>query len=179
MSPCIDAGDPKNRLGDEPFPNGGIINMGAYGGTALASKSEIAPVSVTTVFRFVPELSTLLQAGGFAGVYWPHTIEGQFTLSVDFTAGTASLTEVDAVGTYEGPPARTLNVGEALKMTALAGSVEQDGSIRFTGEGDNETAIELTLTFKSDSVQIRGNTTPPPNSADFFILEMDAVALLE
>ena len=179
MSPCIDAGDPKSRLGDEPFPNGAIINMGAYGGTAEASKSEIDPVSVTSAFRFVPELSTLLQTGGFAGVYWPHTIEGRFELSVDFTAGTASFTEVNAVGTYEGPPARTLDVGEALNMAALDGSVEQDGSIRFTGEGNNETAIELKLTFKSDAVQIRGNTTPPPNSADFFILEMDAVALLE
>jgi len=26
-------------IGPEPFPNGGIINMGVYGGTAEASKS--------------------------------------------------------------------------------------------------------------------------------------------
>jgi hypothetical protein len=26
-------------VGQEPFPNGGIVNMGAYGGTAQASKS--------------------------------------------------------------------------------------------------------------------------------------------
>ena len=38
-SPCIDAGDPNSRIGYEPFPNGGVINMGAYGGTAEASKS--------------------------------------------------------------------------------------------------------------------------------------------
>jgi len=38
-SPCIDAGDPMSPIGLEPFPNGGIINMGAYGGTAEASKS--------------------------------------------------------------------------------------------------------------------------------------------
>ncbi len=38
-SPCIDAGDPNNPVGDEPEPNGGRINMGAYGGTAEASKS--------------------------------------------------------------------------------------------------------------------------------------------
>ena len=38
-SPCIDAGDPSSPIGFEPFPNGGIINMGAYGGTAEASKS--------------------------------------------------------------------------------------------------------------------------------------------
>jgi len=38
-SPCIDAGDPMNPIGPEPFPNGGIVNMGAYGGTSEASKS--------------------------------------------------------------------------------------------------------------------------------------------
>jgi hypothetical protein len=36
---CIDAGDPNAPLGVEPFPNGGFVNLGAYGGTAEASKS--------------------------------------------------------------------------------------------------------------------------------------------
>lgn len=38
-SPCIDAGSPSSDIGCEPLPNGGIVNMGAYGGTAEASKS--------------------------------------------------------------------------------------------------------------------------------------------
>jgi predicted outer membrane repeat protein len=38
-SPCIDAGDPNSPIGHEPFPNGGVINMGAYGGTDQASLS--------------------------------------------------------------------------------------------------------------------------------------------
>ncbi|MGA2093172.1 MAG: hypothetical protein ABSH16_07185 [Sedimentisphaerales bacterium] len=38
-SVAIDAGNPMDPVGLEPFPNGGIINMGAYGGTAEASKS--------------------------------------------------------------------------------------------------------------------------------------------
>ena len=38
-SPCIDAGDPNGDFSLEPEPNGSIINMGAYGGTAQASKS--------------------------------------------------------------------------------------------------------------------------------------------
>jgi hypothetical protein len=39
-SPCIDAGDPAGPIGAELVPNGGIVNMGAYGGTAEASKSR-------------------------------------------------------------------------------------------------------------------------------------------
>ena len=38
-SPCIDAGDPNTPLGYELFPNGGVVNMGAYGGTSQASMS--------------------------------------------------------------------------------------------------------------------------------------------
>ncbi len=38
-SPGIDAGDPNSTIGLEPFPNGGRINIGAYGGTTEASKS--------------------------------------------------------------------------------------------------------------------------------------------
>lgn len=39
QSPAIDAGDPDASVGDEPDPNGGILNLGVYGGTASASKT--------------------------------------------------------------------------------------------------------------------------------------------
>ncbi len=40
-SPCIDVGDPSSPLGYEPAPNGGVINIGAYGGTVQAAKSRV------------------------------------------------------------------------------------------------------------------------------------------
>ena len=39
ISPCIDAGDPDDSVGEEALPNGDLVNSGAYGGTAEASKS--------------------------------------------------------------------------------------------------------------------------------------------
>ncbi len=49
-SPCLDAGDPNSPIGHEPFPNGGVINMGAYGGTAEASKAYFGgPVCKTII----------------------------------------------------------------------------------------------------------------------------------
>jgi len=49
-SPCIDAGDPMNPIGWELFPNGGFVNMGAYGGTPEASKTYFGgPVCETIV----------------------------------------------------------------------------------------------------------------------------------
>jgi len=48
-SPCIDAGDPNDPVGSEPFPNGGRVNMGAYGGTAEASRSWFGKPTCETV----------------------------------------------------------------------------------------------------------------------------------
>jgi hypothetical protein len=39
-SPCISAGAPLSSVGQESAPNGGIINMGTYGGSVEASKSH-------------------------------------------------------------------------------------------------------------------------------------------
>ena len=45
-SPCVDGGDPMSPVGSEPLPNGGVVNMGAYGGTPEASMSigELPPL---------------------------------------------------------------------------------------------------------------------------------------
>lgn len=48
-SPCLDRGDPSMATGDEPLPNGGVVNMGAYGGTLEASMSG-GPVPICTEF---------------------------------------------------------------------------------------------------------------------------------
>jgi len=40
-SPCVDAGDPGSSYSLEPYPNGSRVNMGAYGNTAVASRTPI------------------------------------------------------------------------------------------------------------------------------------------
>jgi hypothetical protein len=40
-SPCVNAGDPFADYSQEPAPNGGRINIGAYGGTREATSSDI------------------------------------------------------------------------------------------------------------------------------------------
>ncbi|HVZ87141.1 MAG TPA: PQQ-binding-like beta-propeller repeat protein [Polyangia bacterium] len=41
--PSTDKGDPSDDVGAEPMPNGGRINLGAFGGTAEAELSPLAP----------------------------------------------------------------------------------------------------------------------------------------
>lgn len=49
-SPTIDAGDPALPVGDEPAPNGGRINLGAFGGTAEAATTGSAPALASRSF---------------------------------------------------------------------------------------------------------------------------------
>jgi hypothetical protein len=46
---CIDAGDPMTPINFEPFSNGGIVNIGAYGGTPEAGKSYFGKPPCTTI----------------------------------------------------------------------------------------------------------------------------------
>ena len=62
-SPCVDAGDAGTPVGSEPAPNGGVVNLGAYGGTAEASHSP-PRVPVTEDF----------ETGTFSSLPW--TFEG-------------------------------------------------------------------------------------------------------
>jgi hypothetical protein len=48
-SPCVDAGYQSTPIGYEPFPNGGVINMGAYGGTVEASRSYFGKAVCETI----------------------------------------------------------------------------------------------------------------------------------
>lgn len=50
-SPCIDAGDPASGFSLEPSPNGGRINMGAYGNTAEASISYNERAATILILR--------------------------------------------------------------------------------------------------------------------------------
>ena len=175
-SPCIDAGDPNSLVAVEPFPNGGIINMGAYGNTPEASKSPSGPTSGTRRFEFLADRSTVVQTGGIAGVHWTYRLEGQFGLTIDFQTGTASLSNVNAVATNNGPPPRTLDPDEAFNLTALTGPVGDGRVIWLTGKAADGSDVMLALDILGDSIHLIGQTTPPPGSADFFVFGLDALA---
>jgi hypothetical protein len=74
-SPCLDAGDPNSIFQKEPVPNGGRINLGAWGNTAEASRTsngEVPPFGFTNIRLLsggVPEIS----AAGPPGRYQVRT----------------------------------------------------------------------------------------------------------
>jgi len=88
-SPCIDAGDPADGVGLEPAPNGACVNLGAYGGTAQASKSPAVAVHVITPDPTAAE--TLAGEPADTGLFRIRRIGRAGALTVNFLrAGTAA-----------------------------------------------------------------------------------------
>jgi len=59
-SPCIDAGDPASEYGNEPAPNGGRVNMGAFGNTPQATPDRLV-TAVSGSAGATPEAFSLKQ----------------------------------------------------------------------------------------------------------------------
>ncbi len=151
----------------------GRVAEAEYGGG-----SEVIASAETSIYVFLTEQSKVVKTGGFAGVHETYPIEGQFQLSIDFDAGTAWFGQVNANLIDESGLLYELSLGELFNMAELLGNVVYETTIEFVGKTADgmESTILLTLTFRDDSVHLTGRTVPPPNSADFFIFEWDAIA---
>jgi len=134
----------------------------------------------TSVYVFGPDQSTVFKTGGFAGVNITYAVTGQFQLTVDLNSRIASFEIVDANLTDD----TGLEYGQSLKeifnMTGLAGTVVNYKTIEFEGKTadgtESDVSLSLKLSIKDDSVHLTGKTTPPPNSADMFFYDVNAVA---
>ncbi len=71
-SPSIDAGDPLTGVGDEPGVNGGLVNQGAYGGTALSAASRSRYVEIV-----YPEFYTDVEINDGQVIQWRGYDESQ------------------------------------------------------------------------------------------------------
>ncbi len=110
-SPCIDAGDPSTAFEDEPAPNGERVNMGYYGNTGEASRSEYTWHLMTTQ-------GPLLAEG--LGVVLPH--EHIFTdLRGPTVAGYAQADSADVVRVMKPwlVGARQAGVGVLVECTSI------------------------------------------------------------
>jgi hypothetical protein len=135
-----------------------------------------AGAAQTSTYVFLADKSAITQTGGIAGIHRTYTITGTFVLAVDFEAGTASFDRVDANAVDDSPYRLTLDPNEVFNMTALAGVLTNPSSIRFEGKAVDGSSVLITLTLDDDIITLQGETIPPPNSADFFIFALDAVA---
>ena len=151
----------------------GRVAEAEYGGG-----NDVIASAETKTYVFLSDQSKVVKVGGFAGVHETYPIEGQFRLSVDFDAGVAWFGQVDASLIDEGGLLYERSLGVIFNMAELLGTVVDDTTIDFVGKTADgmESTILLTLILGDDSAHLAGRTVPPPNSADFFIYELDAAA---
>lgn len=139
-----------------------LLAVSAIGGLSIAAD--------TNTYVFVPDQSTVVQTGGFAGVHETYEITGELQLTVDFDAGSAVFEWVDAT-LSEGPYLHTTSLDELFDMTKLAAKVVDSTTLQFFGrEG-----LDLTVKLQSNSIRLTG-TRIEPFVADAFEYELDAVA---
>jgi len=151
----------------------GLQAQAEYGGG-----SETMAPAETSTYVFLSAQSAVVKIGGFVGLYETYSIEGQFQLTLDFDAGTASFDKVNANLTDESGSLYAQSLGVIFNMTALTGNAVDDTTIEFVGKTTDgtESDIRLTLTFRNDSIHLTGRTVPPPDSADLFFYELEAIA---
>jgi len=136
---CIDAGDPSDSVGDEPHPNGGRINMGAYGGTTQASKT---PITVT-----VP------------GIVENLTVQGgheKLTLDWDEPFDDGGLA-ISAYKIYRGPSAGALTYYTQVsgaELTCIDSGVDNGveyyyavSAVNGVGEGEQSSPVNATASW--------------------------------
>jgi hypothetical protein len=150
-----------------------VVSSASAAGDGAVNLMEAAR---TSTYEFDAQESTVTETGGFAGFHRVYSIKGQIQLTVDPNAGTASFRRVDAKATDNSPFRRALDLNEVFNLSALPGTILDDGSVRFEGNVYDGSSVLITLVLDGATIHLRGETTPPLQSADFFSYELDAAA---
>jgi hypothetical protein len=138
-SPCIDAGYASSSYSNEPLPNGGRINIGAYGNTAQASKSQGSVPPPPTVpdlvgyWQFeeasgatVHDSSTCINNGTISGS--PSQTTGICSMAFDFN-GTSDY----------------ITVPGSSSINAITSEITMTAWVNFTSTGSSQNIMERWL----------------------------------
>jgi hypothetical protein len=131
----------------------------------------------TNTYVIVPYQSSLLQTGGFGGIYETHPVEGEFQLTANLGIGEGSFDWVDAIW------GDGWDLGELFHMTELeANDVNLfDTTIRFELLRNDPifpcADIILDVNFVGDTVHLTGSFCQP--AYDGYEFDLDAVAVLK
>lgn len=156
----------------------GICGVCLLVSSALAESvdSNLPGLAGTSVYVFETPESTITETGGFAGMHRVYHLQGRFVLTVDPNADTASFSRVEAKAADDGPFQHDLDLDYTLNMAALSGTVREDGTLRFGGTAGDGSGVVITAVVEDATLHLRGDTVPPPQSADFFVYEVEATA---
>jgi hypothetical protein len=156
---------------------------------ALASTAPARGQWESTVdtYRFLPRVSVLHQTGGIAGVDQRFRVRGTFDFRIEQSPlavfpplFNAFFENVDAWASH---PVLdyVLDVEETFNLEDLVGGQRLDRPRRpnlfhFEGEIEDGSSVDLHVLTLGPWLYMRGGTTPPEGSADFFEYDIRAIA---
>ena len=175
-SPCIDAGDPQDPIGAEPLTNGKRINMGAYGGTAEASKGAEAWIFHVDKYNGSDYNSGLSKSDAFATIQravdqatyngdtvmvWP----GVYREEVVLRNKAITLQSADDAAVVTAPSGYAFSFYSAessncvLRNFVITGCDRSDGGAIFL-DGASPTLTNLTITDNRHGISAYGGGSP-------------------
>jgi hypothetical protein len=163
----------------------GLLSLCGWIVVALAATSQAQTVSVDH-YRFLPRLSVLNQSGGIGGFDVDFRVMGKFDFTVELgptdvwpPQHVAKFTNVDAWASHP-ILAYVLPLDQTLNLSGLTGwqlPVAAPFDVyRFDGTTQDGSSVKLIAAEIGPWLHLRGETTPPPGSADYFEYELKAVA---
>ncbi|MCB0553513.1 MAG: right-handed parallel beta-helix repeat-containing protein, partial [Phaeodactylibacter sp.] len=125
-SPCIDAGSPADDYSQEPQPNGGRINMGAYGNTAEATIFDSQTVILQYFVEPSCEQETVITIEGlYLGMDGTAMIGAQAVSPSNVLLWTDTLVQFSA-------PTDWIGTGDAIAISSALGTDSILGALLFT-----------------------------------------------
>jgi hypothetical protein len=159
-----------------------VVSAAAVAALLANSSFGQAPSNLTH-YRFLRS-STLTETGGFAGVDIDYRVFGMFDfvnplLAPNVDAPFAKFANVNAwashpILAYVKPLDQALNLS-GLKGEPLATTGWFD-AFRFTGRTQDDSSVEIFTFQQGPWMYLRGTTTAPPGSADYFEYSFKAIA---
>ncbi len=152
---------------------------------SLAGAGRAQTVSVDH-YRFLPRLSVLNESGGIGGFNVDFRVMGKFDFTVELgptdvwpPQNVAKFSNVDAWASHP-ILAYVLPLDQTLNLSGLTGwqlPVAAPFDVyQFDGTTQDGSSVKLIAAEIGPWLHLRGETTPPPGSADYFEYELKAVA---
>jgi hypothetical protein len=164
----------------------GLLSL--CGWIAIASLAVAGRAQTVSVdhYRFLPRLSVLNQSGGIGGFDVDFRVMGKFDFELQLgptdvwpTEYVAKFTNVDAWASHP-ILAYVLPLDQTLNLSGLTGRQLPVAApfdvYQFDGTTQDGSTVKLIAAEIGPWLHLRGETTPPPGSADYFEYELKAVA---
>ena len=163
----------------------GLLSLCGWIVVSLPSTSR-AQTSSVDHYQFLPRLSVLNQSGGIGGFDVDFRVMGKFDFTVEFghtdvwpPQYVAKFSNVDAWASHP-ILAYVLPLDQTLNLSGLVGwqlPVAAPFDVYcFDGTTQDGSSVKLIAAEIGPWLHLRGETTPPPRSADYFEYELKAVA---